>query len=132
MRLTNASLNYFYSCCTDLCNNILRGAYGCMSDCLYDFDITPAYRKKGSDKIFVGMNIVILNLSHKLLGTGLKQKLEGLSEELPARYKQVMEALERHKIFLIAYIEKKIFLILQHFSIKFLVASIITAQEGQA
>jgi hypothetical protein len=70
-----------------------------MSDCLYDFDITPAYRKKGSDKIFVGMNIVILNLSHKLLGTGLKQKLEGLSEGLPARYKQVMEALERHKIF---------------------------------
>ena len=30
------------------------------------------------------------------------------------------------------YIEKKIFLTLQHFSIKFLVASIITAQEGQA
>lgn len=69
------------------------------SDCLYDFDITPAYNKKGSDKTFVGMNIVILNLSQKLLGTGLKQKLEGTIEELPERYTQVMEAFECHKRF---------------------------------
>lgn len=70
-----------------------------LSDCLYDFDITPAYHKKGSDKIFVGMNIVILNLSQKLLGTGLKKKLEGADGELPVRYKQVTEAFECHKVF---------------------------------
>lgn len=70
-----------------------------LSDCLYDFDISPTYSKKGSNKKFVGMNIVVLDLSRKLLGTGLKDKLENPLETLPERYKQVIKAFERHKKF---------------------------------
>lgn len=70
------------------------------SDCLYDFDITPPYRKKGSDKKYRGLNIVIMNLSSKLLGTDLRQKLlETKQNELLGRYAQVLAAYTKHKDF---------------------------------
>ena len=61
------------------------------SNCLVDFDIAPSYSKRGSDKKFLGINIAIINLSEKLLGTALKELICTRDITEP-RYNAVKEA----------------------------------------
>lgn len=68
------------------------------SNCLIDFDIAPSYSKIGSDKVYLGINIAIVNLSKQLLGTALKNKIceEKINEP---RYVAVKEAYNNHTYF---------------------------------
>lgn len=65
------------------------------SNCLVDFDIAPSYSKIGSDKMYLGINIAIVNLSRQLLGTALKAKIcdENINEP---RYVAVKDAYNNH------------------------------------
>lgn len=71
------------------------------SDCLIDIDITPSTFKKMdsitneySNENFYALNVVIVNLSDKLLGENLTHKIKGYksTDEIPQRYKAVKNA----------------------------------------
>lgn len=79
------------------------------SNCLVDFDIATSYSRRGSDKEFLGINIAIINLSEKLLGTALKQLICNRDISEP-RYIAVKEAYSNHTHFFGAdYLEEDFF-----------------------
>ena len=79
------------------------------SNCLVDFDVAPSYSKPGSDKKFLGINIAIVNLSEKLLGTALKELICTCDISEP-RYIAVKEAYSNHANYFCAdYLEEDFF-----------------------
>ena len=69
------------------------------ANCLVDFDITkPTYRKKGTNNLFMGINIVVINFSESLLGTGLREKIQN-DICCNSRDKMVQLALKNHSQF---------------------------------
>ena len=82
----------------ELCSNDWEHSH---SDCLIDLDVANDYMKRDkTDNNFYGcINIVVLNLSHKLIGKGIEEKVLGSNKELPERYQTVREAFNFHKQF---------------------------------
>lgn len=66
------------------------------SDCLIDFDIAPNYQKKGEQGEYIGINIAIVNFSHILFGTPLKNKILD-NQQLDQRHLLVKQAYLNHE-----------------------------------
>lgn len=83
---------------SELVDNVIEHSN---SDCLVDIDITPSTFKKidpitneYSNENFYALNVVIVNLSEKLIGENLTHKIKGYndSDDIPQRYKVVKNA----------------------------------------
>lgn len=85
--------------CEVISELISNGTEHAEGECLIDIDVTDLYGKIQKNKevngSYYGINIVVLNLSEKLLGTQIKNKI--LSEKLDTeRYKSVYAAYVYH------------------------------------
>lgn len=79
------------------------------ANCLVDFDIAPSYSRADSEKEFFGLNLAIVNFSHQLLGTALKNKLKQ-PEIQGTRYNAVRKAYKYHsQFFNLNYTEEDFF-----------------------
>lgn len=103
----------------ELCSNAWEHS---QSDCLIDLDVANDYMKidKSDNNLYGCINIVILNLSHKLIGKGIEEKVLESNKELPERYQTVREAYDFHKQFFNKDYSKETFLVFRLFKIKFL------------
>lgn len=73
----------------------------CGSNCLIDIDVSSPYNKVGEDSNtnYYGINIVVLNFSQRLLGSGICDNIiHNNSETMNSRYADVKQAYEKHKL----------------------------------
>lgn len=69
------------------------------SDCLVDINIQDIYKGNDQSKKYISLDVVIVNFGHKLLGDGIKEKLEHDNFEDSPKVKETLkEALNNHKI----------------------------------
>ncbi len=66
------------------------------SDCLIDIDVSKEYIKIANGQNYYGINIAIINYADKLLGDGIKEKIES-QELLDDRHEKVKKAYIIHK-----------------------------------
>ncbi|MBQ6718555.1 MAG: hypothetical protein IJN22_06625 [Clostridia bacterium] len=79
-----------------ICNAI---EHSC-SDCLLDIDLAPNYINNKTGERCCGINITVLNISDKLLGDGIKEKINNynyMEDKSKQRYPKVKEAYDFHK-----------------------------------
>ena len=70
------------------------------SDCMIDIDVQVDFKKPGApkDESYYGVNIVVINFAHVLLGDELKEKLMTRDDSaLDGRCRQVKDAYSYHK-----------------------------------
>ena len=70
------------------------------SDCMIDIDVQEDFKKPGDpkDESYYGVNIVVINFAHVLLGDELKEKLMTRDDSaLDGRCRQVKDAYSYHK-----------------------------------
>ena len=68
------------------------------TDCLIDIDVTNAYKKINSDKLYCGVNVAVINFSEKLVGEAIRKKMM-VNENQEGRYKELLSAYIHHKCF---------------------------------
>lgn len=66
------------------------------ADCLIDIDVSTEYSKVDDEQNYYGINIAIVNYAKKLLGEGIKEKIEK-PYILDERHEKVREAFNVHK-----------------------------------
>ena len=96
----------YRDCASDvICELVDNALEHSMSDCLVDIDITNDYTKDldpNEENLYCGLNIVIINFSDILMGSGMSKKISLIAkngDEIPPRYKDVLLAKEYHQPF---------------------------------
>lgn len=67
-----------------------------VADCLIDIDVSKRYTKIANGQNYYGINIAIINYADKLLGDGIKEKIES-QELLDDRHEKVKKAYMIHR-----------------------------------